>query len=344
MARGVFLCLLVAACMAGGALGCSCMPTHPQTHYCFADFVVRAKIMDGPHLYNPDGVPSPEPEPETDGLVYELPTDASLERTTLPPLPADDDAPSTDVHRYSISINKNFKGQLGKDVDPSSVYTMAETSLCGIDMELKSGQLYLLAGYIYKNKMHVGLCNWVSPWEEVTEKQRRGLKYMYRDNCECAIQPCFPGKTCKPWDEQTCLWDDMYTTDCSSRLSACVKSSDNTCSWFVHKAMRDCTNPISPEAAGNIPNVPEIPRLPEVDEPFYPQVETHKPLVPLHGGESDVNREKERFEDSSNEVDPVGHPVEKADEPIDVEKTAYDYLDEPIDVWLGRWDIDGDAP
>ncbi|KAI8490737.1 Metalloproteinase inhibitor 3 [Branchiostoma belcheri] len=337
MARGAFLCLLVAACMTGGALACSCMPTHPQTHYCFADFVVRAKVVDGPHLYQPDGVPSPEPEPEADGLpVYELPTDASLERTTLPPLPGQDDTPSTDVHRYRISISKNFKGQLGKDVDPSNVYTMAETSLCGIDKELKAGQLYLLAGYIYKNKMHVGLCSWVSPWEEVTEKQRRGLKYMYRDNCECAIQPCLRGKTCTPWDDKTCLWDDMHTTDCTRRLSACVKNSaTDSCSWFVHQAMRDCTSPISPEAAGNIP---EIPQLPEVDEPFYPQVDTLLPR-PAGGngvvnGGNDVDREIERFEDSSNEVDPVAYPVEKAD----------DYLDESIDVWLGRWGIDGGAP
>ena len=95
---------------------------------------------------------------------------------------------------YSIKVIEIFKGKENVTQvkgthffgvrNPSlmaDIFTPSKMFSC--DVHLERGVEYILAGYIYDNKLRMHLCNWHEPWANVTPLQRKGLKGQFNVAC-----------------------------------------------------------------------------------------------------------------------------------------------------------------
>lgn len=62
-----------------------------------------------------------------------------------------------------------------------------DDSLCG-KPNLKVGKLYVIAGDAYQ---HIGLCNFIKEYSELSKPQKRGLAGIYDHGCHCRVSYFF---------------------------------------------------------------------------------------------------------------------------------------------------------
>jgi len=192
---------------------CKCAVVHPQTNFCNADFAIRAKVLS---------------ESRNNSRVY------------------------------TVKILKTFKGAkeitgiiasqvkgTGKRKDNSKVArvtTELDSAACGVSLE--QSKTYVLLGYIDKKKLRIDSCQWHALWTSITGQQRRGLKKLYGQNCDCRIEKyCFKPST------ETCddMIDGCNTQDadpavgfCKRKNAYCKKLGDE-CKWIItKKAFQKC--------------------------------------------------------------------------------------------------------
>lgn len=179
---------------------CSCVPAHPQQHYCHSVVVIRAKV--------------------------------SGEKIVI----GSEDAYKW--RQYEIEHIKMFKG-FGKVKDAQYVYTPVDSSLCGVRLKANSQMQYFMTGDVLKDgKILISLCNYVLPWENLSMEQRESLNHGYLMNCACEIIPCF-SPSCTKSIRNECLWTDwllerkVYGNQAQHFI--CKKYENGTCSWqLVH--------------------------------------------------------------------------------------------------------------
>ncbi|XP_070558693.1 metalloproteinase inhibitor 2-like [Ptychodera flava] len=102
----IFITILYICLAVKSVYGCSCMPSHPQDHFCRADFVVRAKVIDHRFIYEME-----EPEEPTTELPDIVPTD-------LPAvLPSSDESEDSidDIFEKEDDSKDSLEDKLEKD-------------------------------------------------------------------------------------------------------------------------------------------------------------------------------------------------------------------------------------
>uniref|UniRef100_A0A8D2DNT4 Metalloproteinase inhibitor 4 n=1 Tax=Sciurus vulgaris TaxID=55149 RepID=A0A8D2DNT4_SCIVU len=196
---------------------CSCVPAHPQQHFCNSGVVIRAKV--------------------------------SSEKIVTA---SDDPSDPQKLMRYEIKQTKMFKG-FEKVKDIRYVYTPTVPPLCGVRLIANNQKQYLLTGDVLSDgKIFINLCNEVLPWENVSSAQRESLNHGYLINCGCKITTCYSAD-CTNLIRNECLWTDwllertLYGNQAQHFI--CKKNADSTCSWqLVHhhplrKALVDIIQP-----------------------------------------------------------------------------------------------------
>ncbi|KAM8824738.1 metalloproteinase inhibitor 2b [Synchiropus picturatus] len=184
------------------AQACLCAPVHPQHAFCHSDVVIRAKVMGAQDV-------------DVGNDIY---------------------GNAIKWIKYDIKQTKMFKG-------PSEVYDAIYTppisALCGVTLE--TGKEYLITGKLEADgKLHVILCDYVKPWENVSLTMKKSLPQRYEMGCDCKITRCttLPCMISSPTE---CLWTDWLTEKAvdgkQAKHYACIKRSDDSCAWYRGAAL-----------------------------------------------------------------------------------------------------------
>ncbi|XP_038846528.1 metalloproteinase inhibitor 2-like [Salvelinus namaycush] len=178
---------------------CSCAPVHPQQAFCNADVVIRAKVVG-------------EMEVDTGNDIYGNP----IKRI-----------------QYEVKQIKMFKGP---DQDIEAIFTSPVSAVCGVTLDTSGKKEYLISGKVEAGgKMHVTLCDYITPWESMSPTQMKSLTQRYQMGCDCKIVRC-PSLPCAISAPEECLWTDlMIEKQVHGRQAnhyTCVKRADGSCSWY----------------------------------------------------------------------------------------------------------------
>lgn len=98
---------------------------------------------------------------------------------------------------YKARIRRQFKTSEKAEVALKSgrLLTPFGTSVC--ESELVSGKLYVLSGKVIHLKARINLCDMAYRWDNLSRRQRKGLRMMYRQGCACKISPCYESSCTK---------------------------------------------------------------------------------------------------------------------------------------------------
>ncbi|KAL0964695.1 hypothetical protein UPYG_G00327700 [Umbra pygmaea] len=198
----VVLCTLTVLILWGAEMdvdACSCSPVHPQQAFCNADIVIRAKVVG-------------EKRVDTGNDIYGNPIKRS---------------------QYDVKQIKMFKGP---DQDIDAIFTAPSSAMCGVTLDTSGKMEYLISGKVdASGKMHMTLCDYITPWDSMSSTQKKSLTQRYQMGCECKITRCHT-LPCSISAPEECLWTDlmmekqMYGSQANEY--ACVKRADGSCSWY----------------------------------------------------------------------------------------------------------------
>ncbi|XP_029294134.1 metalloproteinase inhibitor 2b [Cottoperca gobio] len=180
------------------AEACSCSPAHPQQAFCNSDVVIRAKVVG-------------EQEVDVGNDIYGNP----IKRI-----------------KYDIKQMKMFKGP-ANDID--AIYTAPTSAVCGVNLE-NNGKEYLITGKLETDgTMHITLCDFLEPWDALSDTQKKSLTQRYEMGCDCKITRC-TSIPCVLNSPTECLWTDWLieqkVNGRQAKHFACIKRSDDSCAWY----------------------------------------------------------------------------------------------------------------
>ncbi|XP_072026149.1 metalloproteinase inhibitor 1-like [Amphiura filiformis] len=192
--------------------GCTCMPAHPQEHFCRAGFAIKGTILSKKPLLEP-------------GMNF---------ATHL---------------IYKVQLDKVFKGEDSglKGGDVMDIKTATMDSMCG-NTGLAEGKSYLLTGNAYSDKFYHSACNLATEWQQVSVFQRKGLRNFYRKSCgECEIRQPFGYYYSDTPVAQICSYNfyhhqslDGGMEDCEAKYSTCLQKTKGSCNWLTSPAYDEC--------------------------------------------------------------------------------------------------------
>ncbi|XP_072026158.1 metalloproteinase inhibitor 3-like [Amphiura filiformis] len=167
-------CVLIWTCLLKIAQSCTCLPKHPQQHYCESDYAIRATVIDSHVVW-----------PSADHIVRNGAVSLSS------------DVIHSAERAYKVIVSQVYKGD---DIHRNQVmylYTPYQEILCGIG-HLDKGMQFLFMGSFDKmlGKHSFNLCNYHHKWSEVTPKQVEGLRHAYKNNCHVKIVTCGIDASC----------------------------------------------------------------------------------------------------------------------------------------------------
>ncbi|KAJ4439664.1 hypothetical protein ANN_07792, partial [Periplaneta americana] len=120
------------------------------------------------------------------------------------------------------------------------ILTAGSSSLCGVN--LTPEKTYLITGKVVAGKARVSLCNYITPWNQLTVRQKKGFRLLYRQNCQCEIMSCPWWKQCPKEEKPTngCQWEGNVT-DCQAKHGICMRSPHGGCIWSTDRKFNECT-------------------------------------------------------------------------------------------------------
>ncbi|GCB64726.1 metalloproteinase inhibitor 3-like [Scyliorhinus torazame] len=176
--------------------GCTCLPVHPQIAFCNSDIVIRVLVTSKKLVSSNDMEP--------------------------------------DTVQYAVKQEKMYKGFEKKKM-VEYVYTSSSSAACGV--ELETNVQYLITGQLgIQGKVHIGLCNWIVPWDDLTSLQKRNVKWnKYETGCSCHVVTCL-SLPCSLPEKSQCVWTDLVTektpAGSQAKYSVCMDRDDGSCHWY----------------------------------------------------------------------------------------------------------------
>lgn len=64
--------------------------------------------------------------------------------------------------------------------------TAGTSSMCGVD--LRPEETYLITGKVVAGQASINLCNYITPWTDLTVRQKKGFRLLYRQGCLCEVR------------------------------------------------------------------------------------------------------------------------------------------------------------
>ncbi|XP_071177234.1 metalloproteinase inhibitor 3-like [Mytilus edulis] len=187
--------LIVITWTANSAHGCSCLPQHPQSQFCSADFVFYGKVMRE--------------------QVKEAP---------------DDPYENEIVRKYTMQILHTMKGISARVDREIIVQSTGNDGMCG--MSLRVGQQYVIMGHRSGRKKTFGFCDFVKTTSSLSFEETFYLfttgPYSYSKNCKNGCDDINN-------NSRGCHFSDSRqhyeSTDCLSRSALCRKEK-GVCKWY----------------------------------------------------------------------------------------------------------------
>ncbi|XP_044287408.1 metalloproteinase inhibitor 1 [Varanus komodoensis] len=180
---------------------CSCAPRHPQSAYCNADIVIKAKFV---------------------GVTKEL-VNISIGEPVW-------------WMRHEIKTTKVYKAPAHMQ-DVQFLYTPAMESVCGYEHKgTLKGEEYIITGMLEGDRVMITACSFIQPWAQLSVAQKRGLSSEYSKGCNCTVVPCI-AMPCFVSSNNQCLWTDGIISriwdDFQAKRLACLSQSESPslCTW-----------------------------------------------------------------------------------------------------------------
>ncbi|XP_071961119.1 metalloproteinase inhibitor 2-like [Antedon mediterranea] len=222
-----FLGLIFISCFYA-VMSCTCLPAHPQDHFCKSDFVIRAKVV-----------------PYYSKIGHSIFTKRHKNDVVLPTAPSSGSSnPNEPFKHWQIRIKKVYKGgEFIANGAETSIYTSIFDSLCGV-ATMQEGEQYLFMGMLQDGQLRFTTCNWHAKWDTITKKMRKGLRYQYTSNCNCQISTCGLFDKCDKrihtkQADGACVWD-AWDGGCESKFSTCIVHDDGRCAWHRSPELSRC--------------------------------------------------------------------------------------------------------
>ncbi|KAJ0179861.1 hypothetical protein K1T71_004452 [Dendrolimus kikuchii] len=184
-----WLVLVLVAASYRVADACSCLPAHPQTHYCNSDFVIVGRVQ----------------------------------KTFR----------GNDLHAYKVKIRNVFKAtpKAAVALRSNRLLTPAYDSMCGVN--LLPRETYVITGQVQHLEAHISFCGYVRKWREVTPRQRKGFRLLYKQGCTCKVHMT-SRRTKSP---NTCV---ANYDGCYERHGICLHDHERRCRWTRAPALTRC--------------------------------------------------------------------------------------------------------
>lgn len=117
-----------------------------------------------------------------------------------------------DTRIYKVRIRKEYKMSEKAVVALKSgrLLTSAWDSMCGVQLE--TGKLYAIFGKVKSLRAVINICGFTERWEKLSKRQRKGLKRMYEQGCNCRIKSCFHHQRCLK-TKDFCNWVTWHPHD-----------------------------------------------------------------------------------------------------------------------------------
>ncbi|XP_023727708.1 tissue inhibitor of metalloproteinase isoform X1 [Cryptotermes secundus] len=148
---------------------------------------------------------------------------------------------------YKVKIKREFKMSEKASVLLKSgrLVTAGTSSMCGVD--LRPEETYLITGKVVAGQASINLCNYITPWTDLTVRQKKGFRLLYRQGCLCEITDCPWWRRCPKESlmAESCLWEtsinsDSSLPDCQANHGICMKTPSGNCGWSTDKKYREC--------------------------------------------------------------------------------------------------------
>ncbi|XP_063448524.1 metalloproteinase inhibitor 3-like [Mytilus trossulus] len=215
--------LLVITWTANGAQGCSCLPQHPQSQFCSADFVFYGKVLREQVKQAPD-------DPYENEVVRKYTMQILHTMKGI----------SARVDREIVVQSTGNSGMCGMSLQVGQQYVIMENDgMCG--MSLQVGQQYVILGYRSGRKKTFGFCDFVKRTSSLSFEETFYLfttgPYSYSKNCK---------NGCDDINDSSkgCHFSDSHqhyeSSDCLSRSALCRKEK-GVCKWYNHEQCPSAT-------------------------------------------------------------------------------------------------------
>ncbi|XP_012270738.1 tissue inhibitor of metalloproteinase [Orussus abietinus] len=182
------------------AEACSCVPTHPQTHFCESDFVAVVRVRKF-FLIN----------------EYEI--------------------------AYQVKVSRIFKATPKAELALKRGLLLTPTldAMCGVNLDL--GDTYVVSGRTNGDKPTISICGLTLRWSEVTSRQRKGFRQLYRYGCVCEIlytQWWRKGTVLESAGGKRCLWESAPGPQvCQENHGICTPGPGG-CHWMPSVPYKNC--------------------------------------------------------------------------------------------------------
>jgi len=207
----VLLLLLFRTFVLGGVEEtCKCLPLHPQTAFCQANFVMKGTIISDRHE-----------------KLMETEVTKSM---GMPPL---------QIVYYDVLVSRVHKGfeKISEVVGIKDsflmkipVYLSQSGAVCKFN--LKKGQKYLIMGRIVAKQLQITHCSFVKELHTLSKTVKHGIKGHY--DCKCPVTMCVGGYCDQ---DHGCKWNvawDQPVDECIIKHKSCHQIPDKKNPSEIH--------------------------------------------------------------------------------------------------------------
>lgn len=138
-----------------------------------------------------------------------------------------------DFHTYKLKIRNVFKAtpKASLALRSNRLITPALDSVCRVNLQPR--ETYVITGQIAHLEAHIHLCSYIRKWREVTPRQRKGFRLLYKQGCTCKVHMT-KRRTKSP---NTCV---ANYDECYERHGICLHDQDRRCRWTRAPALTRC--------------------------------------------------------------------------------------------------------
>ncbi|CAB3221480.1 unnamed protein product [Arctia plantaginis] len=134
---------------------------------------------------------------------------------------------------YKVKIRSKYKATPKAEVALKSgrLLTPSQESLCGV--KLQPRETYVITGRVVHLEAHVHLCGYISRWRDVTPRQRKGFRLLYKQGCTCKVHTTRR----RTKSQNTCV---SGFNECYERHGICLHDREQRCRWTRAPALTRC--------------------------------------------------------------------------------------------------------
>ncbi|XP_045765181.1 tissue inhibitor of metalloproteinase isoform X1 [Maniola jurtina] len=136
---------------------------------------------------------------------------------------------------YKVKIRNIFKAtpKAAVALKAGRLLTPSLDSLCGVTLQPR--ETYVITGRVVQLQAHIQLCGYVNKWREVTPRQRKGFRLLYKQGCTCKVH--MNRRSTK--SPNTCV-TGRSATECYERHGICLHDRARRCRWTRAPALTRC--------------------------------------------------------------------------------------------------------